>query len=134
MPTFSFDETLPTWLDYARARVDDLDPVDFYLSNETWQRLYDLFGPVEGLARGAGMIAVKIAQQITAFGEAAGVRFTKANLDYYEQLPQLIRGEPPFDPLADPTVRQKMILSGRLKAGRSTADLFVQSLLGMKDE
>jgi hypothetical protein len=25
-------------------------------------------------------------------------------------------------------------LSGRLKAGRSTADLFVQSLLGMKDE
>lgn len=123
MGTYTFDETLPTLLDYARWRLDDVKESSPYLSNETYTSLFSTFGPVEGIAIAASAIATKLAKKPTSFGEAAGIRFTKANLNYYESLPDIIRGEPPF---GNGSVRLKLIRAGKIKTGLSVAVAYTQ--------
>lgn len=121
MATFAeWDETLPTWRDYARWRLNDLNAAAPFAWDETYLAMYTSFGPVEGLARVAAHIATKISQRVTAFGEAAGIRFTRGNADYYEELAEIIRAEPPFIP-GVPFTPRKAIRVGKLTAG--VADL-----------
>ena|ERR1019366_6995219 len=124
--TFSYDIALPTWLDYARWRVDDTNSAAPLIWNETYMVMYNMFGPVEGLARAAASIAVIISERVSSFGEASGIHFNKANLNYFQKLPDLIRIETPFAIGYVP----KMIRVGGLKTGRHEGRLFNNTLNG----
>ena len=94
---FTYRGDLADSLDYARYRLDDTNEDDPFLPDETYLALFERFGVREGMAQAAGAIALNLSKRISSFGEAAGVRFTKANLDYYQKLPGIIRAEPPYD-------------------------------------
>jgi hypothetical protein len=107
--TFSYDIGLTTWRDYARWRLDDVDEGAPYIWDATYDRLLQMYGPVEGIAMAASAIALIISKQVTAFGEAAGIRFSKRNLDYYQKIPDIIRGEPVWG-----QVKSRLIRVGKL--------------------
>lgn len=103
--TFTYDGLLGTALDYARCRLDDQDPQASqdpdgspspFLWDETYLALFTRHGVQMGMYFAARTIAIKISKDITSFGEAAGIRFSFRDRDYYEQVAQQILEEPPY--------------------------------------
>jgi hypothetical protein len=94
---FTYIGDLSSALDYARWRLDDTREDAPFLQDETYTALFERFGVREGMAQAAGTIAVILSKKITSFGESAGIRFSKRNLDYYESLPDIIRREPAYE-------------------------------------
>ena len=102
---FTFIGDLSTALDYARWRLDDTDPQvtndsdgdpSPFLWDATYTALFARHGPQMGMYLAAKTIAAKLAKEISSFGEAAGVRFSFRDRDYYESLAQEILSEPPY--------------------------------------
>ena len=119
---FTFIGDLSTDLDFARFRMDDIDPqvtVDEtsspspFLWDVTYLALINAFGLREGMAQAAETIATKISKNVTSFAEAGGIRFSLRNVAYYEQLADIIRKEPAWSSREQITVAQ----SGKIKRG-----------------
>lgn len=94
--SFTYTGDLSTALDYARWRLNDTNEALAFMQDETYEALFDIHGEHEGMAMAAAHIATVISQKITSFGETGGIRFSKRNMDYYEELADIIRSEPPY--------------------------------------
>lgn len=68
---FSFDVSLSRLLDHVRLGLGDVDASGPLLDDETILAKVGLFGYVEGLAQLADALAVRVAQEPTAFGEGS---------------------------------------------------------------
>lgn len=123
--TFTYNGDLSTALDYARARMDDIDPNaaldEFgnpapFLYDEVYLALFEKHGVQYGMHLAAKMIAVRISKLLSSFGEAAGVRISwKDRLAGIKNVADEILQEPPYDAA---NVAQTLASSGVIKRGQ----------------
>lgn len=104
--TFTYIGDLSTPLDYARWRIDDIDPQATqdetqspspFLWDDTYLALFSRHGVHQGMIVAVRVIAAKMAKDITTFSEANGVRVAWKDREYFQRLAEEIAQEPPYD-------------------------------------
>lgn len=129
---FTYIGDLSTPLDYARWRLNDMDPLISsdsdgspmpFLWDATYEALFEKHGVRMGMYFAARTIAIKISQEISSFGEAGGVRFSYSDRDYYLKVAEEILDEPDFE--TGGTGQGKMGRIGLIKRGQvDTYDVY----------
>lgn len=76
MATFTYNDTIPTDLDYCRFRLDDVDPEDYRLSNEAITALLAQFGLYGALLEGCNRIKLFYGKEPDSVRLTAGRGFS----------------------------------------------------------
>lgn len=123
MPTFTYTEgDLTTALNWARWRVDDIDPrvrqtsqgqPAPFLWDEEYLTLFSLHGVQEGAAQAAERIALMLSKRFVRFSD--GPTTVTFDRGAYEEIARKIRTEAPFDP----SETNRLVSVGLVKSGVS---------------